>query len=469
MSNRYTRFLLTTLLASSLVRAADGDLDATFGSGGKVQISVATEGHGTSSIVATDVAVQSGGKIIVAGYDDQSNCFVARLNVNGTLDTNFAGGNNVGNTPGFIVFSNGFTSALAAARPDDRVVVLANGTNGFSYLFQFSANGALDTSFGAGGVAGFPRSAGDTTHLSGLVIDSDGTIDVAGTYYANQSGFNSNEFYFVRISADGHTVEPFQYQFGTGANQDDHATDLAVDSQGRYVLAGYHRGASGNYGFAAIRIQHDLYDVDNTFGNAGQTTIDFGDNGDYANAVALTPTGYIALGGRANGQAALVLLDPAGNLNQYFSGGLLYSDKFVFNFGTGGGNDTIAKLILDGYDTQYPQLLAIGSGNQSYASGPGGAAGLMFGVARLNLPGTYSNFSFDTTFGGDGAEGVYFAVRPSGIGSFLTTNNGRSAAFAHGKLIAVGDTLASGGTDMAATRLAAFDGIFKNGFDNPSL
>jgi uncharacterized delta-60 repeat protein len=463
MSSRFSRICLVVLLTTGIAaHAADGDPDAAFGSSGKVILNAAEANATGSNLVATDVAVQSNGKIIVAGYAD-SVCVLARLNVNGSLDTSFGGSN--GFSPGFAGFGLcSFTGV--AVRTDDRIVAIANQPDGVAVVSQFTANGLPDSgNFGSGAAVFISPASGDSTNVARVVIERNGTIDIAGFYH--QQSTNNNQFLFVQMSPDGLTVQPFfQYEFGSGNNQDDHAQDLVIDDQGRYVVVGYHRGASGNYDFAAIRILGNLYDVDQTFGSGGQTTVDFGDNGDYANAVALTPTGYIAVGGQANGQAALTLLDPNGNLNTYFSSGLLYSEKFAFNFGSGGGNDSIAKLVLDGYDTKYPQLLAIGSGNQSYASGPGGAAGLMFGIARVNLPGTYSNFSLDATFAGDGTEGLYFNVRPSGIGSFITTNHGHSTAFANGKLIVVGDTL---GTDMAIGRLAPFDGIFKNGFDTPSL
>jgi uncharacterized delta-60 repeat protein len=435
-----------------------GALDAAFGSGGKVILNSAEANATGSNLVATDVAVQSNGKIIVAGYAD-SVCALARLNPNGSLDTSFGGTNSF--SPGFAGYGLcSFTGV--AVRADDRIVAIANQPDGVAVVSQFTANGLPDSgNFGSGAAVFISPASGDSTNVARVVIQSNGTIDVSGFYH--QQSTNNNQFLFAQISADGRTVQPlFRYEFGNGNNQDDHAQDLAIDSQGRYVVAGYHRGANGNYDFAAIRILSNLYDVDQTFGSGGQTTVDFGDNGDYANAVALTPTGYIALGGQANGQAALAWLDPNGTLlanNNYTY------DTYQFVFGSGGGNDTISKLIIDGYDTKYPQLLAVGSGNQSYASGPGNATGLMFGMARLNFP-FYTNFSLDTTFNGRGAEGVDFNIRPSGIGLFLTTNNGRSATFANGKLIVVGDTL---GTDMAVTRLAAFDGIFSNGFDNPSL
>lgn len=464
MSREYRRlFLVAALLGCAAAHAADGDLDTAFGSGGKAILNAAEAGATGSNFTATDVAAQSNGKIIVAGYTD-SVCVLARLNPNGSLDTSFGGTNNF--SPGFAGYG-GCSFTGVAVRPDDRIVAVANQPNGVAVVSQFTADGLPDYSgFGAQSGATFVSPAsGDSTNVARVVIEPNGKIDIAGFYH--QQSTNNNQFLFVQMSADGRTVQPlFQYEFGLGNNQDDHANDLAIDKQGRYVVVGYHRGASGNYDFAVIRIRSDLYDVDNSFGSGGQTTVDFNDAGDYANAVAFTPTGYIVLGGQAYGQAAVALLDPNGNVYRYYIGDQSPIAQLQFVYGSGGGSDSISKLILDGYDTKYPQLLAIGSGNQSYASGPGAAAGLMFGMARLNLPEAHSNFSLDTSFNGRGTEGVYFNIRPSGIGTFLTTNHGRSAAFANGKLIVAGDTL---GTDAAVGRLAPFDGIFKNGFDTPSL
>ena len=460
---------ITTCLALALACAHawagppvdSGALDATFGSGGKVVVGPSRY----TGAVAQDSVVQQDGKIVVAGYDSDpvdgyDAWHLERLNANGSIDTSFANAHSAYVTVG----NTGTRAAAVGLQPDGRIVVGGNFNNHI-LIERYNQDGSFDLTFAGGtGALSIIPPAGDSTYLSRLVIEANGTIDLAGTYH--QQSTNNNQFLFAQISADGRTVQPlFQYEFGSGNNQDDHALDLAIDAQGRYVVVGYHRGASGNYDFAAIRILSNLYDVDLTFGSGGETTVDFGDNGDYANAVALTPTGYIALGGQANGQAALALLDPNGNIYEWYSDQIGHPTIFPFVFGSGGGADTITKLILDDYDTKYPQLLAIGSGNQSYASGPGGAAGLMFGIARLDFPG-YSNFTLDTSLYGRGTEGVYFNIRPSGIGSFLTTNHGNSAAFANGKLVVVGDTL---GTDMAITRLAAFDGIFSNGFDNPSF
>ena len=84
-------FALTSTVALAGAPVDSGALDPTFGSGGKVQISATATGVGGSNLVAADVAVQSNGKTIVAGYNDNNDCVLARLNVDGSLDTSFGG------------------------------------------------------------------------------------------------------------------------------------------------------------------------------------------------------------------------------------------------------------------------------------------------------------------------------------------------------------------------------------------
>ena len=93
MSPRFScACLAATLAFCAAARAADGDLDATFGSAGKVHLGPNT---GFSGPVANDVAVQPDGKIVVVGYetnatDGLESWRIARLNANGTVDTSFA-------------------------------------------------------------------------------------------------------------------------------------------------------------------------------------------------------------------------------------------------------------------------------------------------------------------------------------------------------------------------------------------
>lgn len=73
--------LLTIAMSVSAFAQQPGDLDTTFGNGGKL-----TDWSGS----ATDVAIQPDGKIVAVGANGWF--AIARYNSDGTPDTNFGGG-----------------------------------------------------------------------------------------------------------------------------------------------------------------------------------------------------------------------------------------------------------------------------------------------------------------------------------------------------------------------------------------
>ncbi|MAA84087.1 MAG: calcium-binding protein, partial [Halieaceae bacterium] len=81
---------LINLLMACPVAAAEGDLDTTFDSDGKVTTAI-----GSSRDFASAVAIQSDGKIVAAGHSPSGSSFdtvdfaLVRYNTDGTLDTNF--------------------------------------------------------------------------------------------------------------------------------------------------------------------------------------------------------------------------------------------------------------------------------------------------------------------------------------------------------------------------------------------
>ena len=266
-------------LACAAPPADSGALDATFGSGGKVQLAPAPE-IGIASH-ALDVAVQSDGKTLVAGYDTYNGscsggtpCVgetwrITRLKVDGSVDASFGPAQN-----GTVYYGSGLAPTRAQAvalRADGRIVVAgtvcchsSGGNDTYIVVFQLKADGTPDESFGDGGLMSVSGAvSGDGVSLARMILDDDGSIDLAGTYHDQASG---NQFFFDRVAPDGNGNEPFRFIFGGGTGQDAHAMDVAIDSQGRYVVAGYAPGAHG-YDCAVIRIRHDLYDVDNSFGH----------------------------------------------------------------------------------------------------------------------------------------------------------------------------------------------------------
>jgi uncharacterized delta-60 repeat protein len=175
MSSKFTKkctlFFNCAILLIGTVSANGqaGKLDRTFGVGGiATKQSVITQL--TNSFAVGTVAIQSDGKIVVAGGVPGSNGFtvpaVLRFLSNGGLDTSFG-------AKGVAVPPNRFGSYGAAAiQPDGKIVV---GTSGISSVNgevdRFTSTGKLDSSFGSNGAVTFKLSS-----VSGIALQPDGRI-----------------------------------------------------------------------------------------------------------------------------------------------------------------------------------------------------------------------------------------------------------------------------------------------------
>ncbi|MBI5562646.1 MAG: hypothetical protein HY894_07345 [Deltaproteobacteria bacterium] len=125
--------------------ALDGGLDAAFGAGGRVATDI-----GASDDDARAIAIQSDGKIVAAGRTlNGANYDLAliRYNADGALDASFGAGGVV--TTGFGAYG---TVANAVAIQSDGKIVAAVGYTGDFVLVRYNADGALDASFDAGGI-----------------------------------------------------------------------------------------------------------------------------------------------------------------------------------------------------------------------------------------------------------------------------------------------------------------------------
>jgi uncharacterized delta-60 repeat protein len=131
---------------------------------GVALVRVSTTGHLDSSTVfdlgkysiATGVAVQSNGKIVVGGTQrgdlQTTQTLAARFNSNGTRDTSFAHGLFVHQYAVDAAYS-GFNAV--ALQPDGKVVLAGTALNGGTgintLVVRLTSGGGLDSSFGSGG------------------------------------------------------------------------------------------------------------------------------------------------------------------------------------------------------------------------------------------------------------------------------------------------------------------------------
>ena len=227
----------------------NGSLDTSFNGTGKVTTAI-----GSVHDRGNSVAIQSDGKIVVAGYSQNSNYdfAVVRYNPNGSLDTTFNGTGKVTTAFGT---SNDVGNSVAV-QSDGKIVVAGQtiiGSNDDFALVRYNSNGSLDTNFnGAGKVTTAIGSFGDRAHSMAML--SDGKIVVAGESYMGGSAY---DFALARYNSNGSLDTSFN---GTGkvttafGSSDDIGNSVAVQSDGKLVVAGYAL-TGGNFNFALARYE----------------------------------------------------------------------------------------------------------------------------------------------------------------------------------------------------------------------
>ena len=318
-------------LCSTVLRyTADGSLDTNFADSGKVTTCI-----GAKYASAESVTIQSDGKIVVAGKSLSGNddFAVVRYSVNGTLDTSF---NETGKA--IADFGADDYGHSVAMRRDGRIVVVGYTTNlmtatsaGFDRppgskkecaLACFKANGSLDTSFNGTGKVITNFGGDGNAEGRSVAVQTDGKIVVVG--YATAGG--TEKFALARYNADGTLDTSFggsgRVMTAVGISGSI-ATGVALQKDGKIVVAGYAVKNSGTgYDFACVRYNTDG-NVDQSFGDGGKIMTSVGQGDGKANSVAVQSDGKIIVAGSAyvgdNSEFAVVRYDASGKLDMSFN------------------------------------------------------------------------------------------------------------------------------------------------------
>jgi uncharacterized delta-60 repeat protein len=149
--------------------------------------------------------------------------------------------------------------AFAVAIQSDGKIVAAGSarTPGFFSqdvaLVRYNTNGALDSSFGSGGIVRTPIGTNDD-YAYALAIQSDGKLVVAG--YAYNFTTSVNDFALARYNTDSSLDSSFgsggtlTTPVGTGTAV---ARAIAIQADGKIVVAGSARPGSTIDDFAIVR------------------------------------------------------------------------------------------------------------------------------------------------------------------------------------------------------------------------
>lgn len=241
---------------------ADGTPDLSFGTNGKF---ISSETFFTQYY---DMIVDPDGKILVCGIKSSTfssqghDCFVARFNPNGSLDSTFG--------------VNGyFTIALSTSTDyiyrivrltDNRYVGLARyggGSAGIAALVMLTSNGSLDASFGNNGRITHLFSATSPQGVSDLAISQDNKILALG---GGGGSLKLNKY-----NLNGSIVNDFGVN---GTVTPAHGRHIEINSNGSILVLG-----ATNSGTIEMVAQKYLNNgtLDTSFGNGG--SISYGSTG----------------------------------------------------------------------------------------------------------------------------------------------------------------------------------------------
>jgi uncharacterized delta-60 repeat protein len=408
---------------------ANGTLDTSFGTGGIVTTPV-----GSRNDVAYAVALQPDGKLVLAGVCDvdkfgASDFCAIRYNANGTLDTSFNGDGKV-ITP--VSSSNDYVNAIAL-QPDGKLVLAGecfNGADNDFCVIRYNATGTVDTSFGSDGKVVTPAGASyKEDRAQALALQPDGKLVLAG--YCFGPGGN-NDFCAIRYNANG-TLDTSFGPLGTGivitkvGSSADDARTIALQPDGKLVLAGSCRGTS-NVDFCAVRLNANGT-LDTSFGSAGTVITPVGSLADNARALVLQPDGKLVLAGFCQRSTTVsdfcaVRYNANGTLDTSFgSAGIVITPM-------GSGNDSANALVLQP------------DGKLVLAGFCKGTTNIDFCAIRYN-----ANGAPDTSFGSAG-----IVITPVGSGN----DSGNALALQpNGKLVLAGNCRGTTNENFCAVRYNA--------------
>lgn len=309
-----------------------------------------------------------------------------QINPVGTLDTTLA-------STGFVVFAapEGYANGVAVDA-EGRIVMagsIIEGANFSMAVWRYNADGTPDTTFSGDGLATVIGTAGgNMDEGNGLAIDSSGRILVTG--YSNSAAaiqqmaiwrFNSDGTADTSFGSGGYVL----YDRGVGGNNA--GNDIALDANGRILIAGYAENAVPDSDMALWRYT-DAGALDTAFGSGGvvfQNNSAGGDALDMGWGLAIDSSGGIAVVGWSDAAGdplqsdlAVWRFTDAGVLDASFSGdGVVLLDRGENDVGFGVTFDAQGRVLVVGNSAVAAVADAI--------------------VARYTAAG-----ELDSTFGGDG-------------------------------------------------------------------
>ncbi len=379
--------------------------DASFGSGGVVITDIGGINDGASK-----VALQSDGKIVVGGFNNNGfpacDFSIVRYNTDGTLDTSFG-------TNGIVVTDIGGNMDYGGSvtiQSDGKIVLVGKSIDTSSQckvaVLRYNQDGSLDNSFSVDGITltdlgGVYYDYYSSDGANQAILQSDGKILVIGNRFADPYfeiallRFNSDGSLDASFDSDGIVISSIigNAVAGSGAIQIDgkilvggsigsgfgvvryHSNGsldnsfdgdgwvstpifssasgmkILIQADGKLVLAGFVNAGIAGIDFVVVRYNTDG-SLDNSFDGDGKAITDFGAGSlDFGLDAIIMSNGNILVSGPSNSDVAMVCYQPNGSLDLTFDTDGKYAQ--AFNGGLSQAYSiaiqTDEKIVLAGY------------------------------------------------------------------------------------------------------------------------
>jgi uncharacterized delta-60 repeat protein len=365
--------------------------------------------------------LQPDGKIVVAGVSiggvNSNDQFVARFNLDGTLDKTFAiAGSSVKDIATIAGIGKSTDWVVGTSLQSDGKILVAgysviqNGDGAaLLTLVRYNSNGSIDSSFSDDGLAIYGSSG---LHLYGhcVAIEPDGKIVLAGDAMGMQGGYRA--ILLTRFNIDGSLDATFGKN---GVVLDEVNADIlgvAVQSDGKTVLVGTANNGNNLESYVCL-LRYNLDGTrDASFSGDGVAAgaIAYGNE---ANSLTLQSDGKILVAGSSysNGvpKFSVSRFNVDGTLDTGFSGGVVITD----------------------FDSSIAYSVCVQPNGKLLVTGTAYGA---FATARYNSDG-----SLDTSFSSDGKVTTDF-------GAFGDTPKA-VAVQSDGSILAIGSAFAADSTD----------------------
>jgi uncharacterized delta-60 repeat protein len=319
-----------------------GTLDTTFDTVGYSTLLTGVDAYLQSLVI------QPSGRIVAAGYDFDGaltyRSLLAGFHANGSLDTTFA-------TSGFTqpaIFGSGNENFSSVSVQTDGTLVSSgsafDGANFFMTAMRFDLNGAIDTTFNAGGNFTLNIVSPTTAYSNSLQTDNKIVL----------GGVSNNQWLLVRLNTDGSFDTTFNTtgQVQTAVTTQDTIRSTLIQADGSILVGGTSNGGLGED--ATVGRYDSAGALDTTYNLTGYNILSATVNPDYILKSLLQADGkmvnigYNSIG--AYNECVVSRLNTDGSIDTTFN--TTGSRNFDAGYETrcqGGALDSTGRIIVTGY------------------------------------------------------------------------------------------------------------------------